>query len=67
MRHSAPWAPWAYLTFLRTAIAVQLTLAMVFSAIMSNFFVTVNAGERGVMMRRVRASSLSLTQRFRRT
>jgi regulator of protease activity HflC (stomatin/prohibitin superfamily) len=31
-------------------IAVQLTLAMVFLAILSNFFVTVNAGERGVMM-----------------
>ena len=32
-------------------IAVQLTLLIVFLAIMSNFFVTVNAGERGVMMR----------------
>ena len=31
-------------------IAVQLTLMIVFLAIMSNFFVIVNAGERGVMM-----------------
>ncbi|MEG3844544.1 prohibitin family protein [Microcoleus sp. herbarium14] len=31
-------------------IAVQLTLLIVFLAIMSNFFVIVNAGERGVMM-----------------
>lgn len=31
-------------------IAVQLTIAIVFLAIMSNFFVIVNAGERGVMM-----------------
>ena len=31
-------------------IAVQLTLVIVFLAIMSNFFVIVNAGERGVMM-----------------
>ncbi|MCC3407061.1 MAG: prohibitin family protein [Microcoleus sp. PH2017_10_PVI_O_A] len=31
-------------------IAVKLTLAILFLAIMSNFFVTVNAGERGVMM-----------------
>ncbi|WP_333112235.1 prohibitin family protein [Microcoleus sp. SVA1_B6] len=31
-------------------IAVQLTIAIVFLAILSNFFVIVNAGERGVMM-----------------
>ena len=31
-------------------IAVQLTLLIVFLAIMSKFFVIVNAGERGVMM-----------------
>ncbi len=31
-------------------IAVQLTLVIVFLAIMSKFFVIVNAGERGVMM-----------------
>lgn len=31
-------------------IALKLTVAIVFLAIMSNFFVTVNAGERGVMM-----------------
>lgn len=31
-------------------IAVQLTLVIVFLAIMSKFFVIVNAGERGVLM-----------------
>ena len=31
-------------------IAVQLTLVIVFLAILSNFFVIVNAGERGVLM-----------------
>lgn len=31
-------------------IAVQVTLVIVFLAIMSSFLVIVNAGERGVMM-----------------